>query len=275
MIKLHVIASGSAGNAALVEADEACGTILVDCGICKRDLLAGCSEAGVDPATITDILITHDHSDHTKGLGVAVRGLVKLGAHPTIRTSHAVRSASRPLEEALAVEGASFEPFKAGDALSVAGVQVHAFRTSHDAAESFGFRIESSASIGASDVLGYVTDTGFVTEEVHAALQGVRLLALEANHDVQMLRVGPYPAVLKQRILSSRGHLSNDQSAAELEALITQLGGERLEGVIAMHVSQENNLYSQAREALANVLERHQHPAGAQVAKQRTPVSCL
>ncbi len=273
MLQLHVIASGSSGNAAIVQ-DSAAGTaFLIDCGICKRDLIAGCEGAGVDPASLTDILITHDHSDHTKGLGVAVRGLAKLGVHLTIHASSAVREASKPLEEALGEEAVAFRPFRAGDALSGGSMQGHVFRTSHDAAESFGFRVEGEGEAGAADALGYLTDTGCVTPEAHDALQGVRLLALEANHDVSMLREGPYPYLLKQRILSDRGHLSNDQATAELELLLSCPGATALEQVVAMHVSRENNLYMQAQEALACVLMQHQPPASALVAKQKTPIS--
>lgn len=275
MLQLHVIASGSKGNAAIIKDSAAEAALLIDCGICKRDLIAGCVGAGVDPASLTDILITHDHSDHTKGLGVAVRGLTKLGAQVTIHASPAVRAVSGPVEEALGTEGVSFHPFRAGDALSAGGMQVHVFRTSHDAVESFGFRVEGEGEGWAKDTLGYLTDTGCVTPEAHDALQGVRLLALEANHDVQMLREGSYPYLLKQRILSDRGRLSNDQAAAELDQLLSCLGGTMLEQVVAMHVSQENNLYLQAQEALAQVLALHQHPASASVAKQKTPISLI
>lgn len=268
MLRLHVIASGSKGNAALVEDVEQEGVLLIDCGICKRDLLNGCATAGIAPARITDIFVTHDHTDHTKGLPVCARALAKAGACVSVHTSRAVRTASAPLEEALATEGISFEPFRSEDAITVGGMQVHVFPTSHDAAESFGFRIESGR-----DALGYVTDTGRVTEEAHDALQYVRLLALEANHDAQMLHEGPYPYVLKRRIASDMGHLSNAQAAAELEKLLSGLGAGMLQAVVAMHVSQENNLYSMARDALADALTRYDHPAKAYVAKQKTPVS--
>lgn len=268
MLELHVLASGSKGNAAIVKDAESGAGFLIDCGICKRDLLRGSESVGFDLAKLTDILITHDHFDHTRGLGVCARALAKMGCQVRIRTSHAVRRASAPLEEALASEGITFEPFKGGDALSICGMQVHVFPTSHDAAESFGFRIE-----GTEDSIGYMTDTGHVTGEAHEALQYVRLLALEANHDLRMLREGPYPYPIKHRIASDAGHLSNAQSAAELEALLSGLGAGMLESVVAMHVSQENNLYSKAQGSLADMLARYEHPAAALVAKQSTPLS--
>ena len=155
-LALHVLASGSRGNAAVVE-DTATGKgVLVDCGICKRDFFARCDEAGFDPANLEAVLITHDHTDHTKGLGVVLRGLAKLGIEPAVFADDAVRAASK---EIIVLEGASdLRAFSSGDALSLAGMQVHAFRTSHDAASSCGFRVEADG-----DAVGFMTDTGIVT----------------------------------------------------------------------------------------------------------------
>ncbi len=268
MLKLHVLASGSGGNAAVVENATTGSCALIDCGICARDVMGGLQGAGLEPTQIADVLITHDHSDHTKGLGVTLRALAKAGAVPTIHASRAVRAASQPLEEALETDGVGFAPFKAGDALSLGGMIAHVFRTSHDAAESFGFRME-----GDGDALGFMTDTGRVLPEAHDALEYVRILALEANHDEQMLREGPYPYHLKRRIASDVGHLSNRQASAELVQLLESMGGGMLEHVVAMHVSQENNLYLLAQKALADELARHEHPARAHAAQQRTPLS--
>ena len=132
------------------------------------------------------------------------------------------------------------------------------FATSHDAAASFGFRFdepvprvgEDGAPEVAADALGFVTDTGFMTDEASRALAGVRLLALESNHDDRMLREGPYPYPVKQRIASDRGHLSNEQAARALVDLVH----EGLEAVVAMHVSQENNTYRLPRETLERAL---------------------
>ena len=128
------------------------------------------------------------------------------------------------------------------------------FATSHDAAASFGFRIEDAAD---GDAIGYLTDSGIVTAQAHAALRDVRILALESNHDARMLEVGPYPYVIKQRIASNSGHLSNGQAAAELGTLVAEsrAAGQRLpQTVVAMHVSQNNNDYSLARRTLEAAL---------------------
>lgn len=249
-LKLHVLASGSKGNAAIVENASTGEGVLVDCGLCKRDFFARCAEAGFDPARLSGILVTHEHTDHTKCLGVVVRGLAKLGVAPALYASAEVRAASaevRQVEDAL-----DLRPLRAGGALSLAGMQVHVFPTSHDAAASFGFRFEAGAP-GAADALGFMTDTGVVTGAAHEALRDCRVLALEGNHDAHLLETGPYPYPLKRRIASDRGHLSNDQAAAELETLLC----DRLEHVVALHVSENNNTYRLPQEAFAAVIARH------------------
>ena len=256
MLKLHVLASGSRGNAAVVVNDRTGEGVLVDCGICKRAFFEAAEAVGFDVAGLRAVVVTHDHSDHVKGLGVVLRGLAKAGVRPAVYAPGAVVSASAPLREAVASVDAPQHTFEAGDALGLAGMVVRPFPTSHDAAASFGFRFEETAPDGVAgqasscDALGYMTDTGVVTEEAWEALAGVRLLALESNHDARMLETGPYPYPLKQRIASERGHLSNEQAA---EALV-RLAHEGLAQVAAMHVSQENNTYRLPREALAAAL---------------------
>lgn len=262
-LKLHVLASGSYGNAAVIE-DAATGAgVLVDCGICKRDFFARVDEAGFDPANLAAVLITHDHGDHTKGLGVVLRGLAKQGIAPAVYVNNAVRLAGKEIR---ALEGAcDLRALANGDALSLAGMSVHAFATSHDAAASCGFRFESSDG----DALGFATDTGIVTGEAHEGLSNVRILALESNHDVRMLQEGPYPYPVKRRIGSDVGHLSNVQAADELDTLLCA----RLEQVIAMHISQNNNTYRLPEESLASVVSRASHGATVRAAYQGMLVS--
>lgn len=262
-LALHVLASGSRGNATIVE-DTATGAgVLVDCGICKRDFFTRSDEAAFDPAKLVAIVVTHDHTDHTKGLGVVLRGLAKLGIKPAVYAEGAVRAASKEL--GALEEACDLRTFAAGDALALAGMEVHAFRTSHDAAASCGFRFEAAGG----DVVGFMTDTGVVTGEAHEALSGVRLLALESNHDVQMLKDGPYPYPVKRRVGSDLGHLSNVQAAEELTTLLHA----GLEHVVAMHISQNNNTYRLPVETLSAVIERANHPAHVQTAYQNILVS--
>lgn len=287
MLALHVLASGSSGNAAVVENTATGAGVLIDCGICKRDFLNRCDEAGFDPGRIQAMFVTHEHGDHVKGLGVVLRGLAKIGNVPPVFAAGACTANSsalakvaeafdvRELTTACALAGsrdmacAAFDgstahaapagqgsaPHTAGPgAIEAAGMRIVPFATSHDAAASFGFRIEDAAD---GDAVGYLTDSGIVTAQAHAALRDVRILALESNHDPKMLAAGPYPYVIKQRIASNSGHLSNGQAAAELGTLVAEsrAAGLRLpQTVVAMHVSQNNNDYSLARRTLEAAL---------------------
>ncbi len=185
MIALHVLASGSKGNAAVVE-DAATGEgLLVDCGVTAKALIERCEQAGFDPLRLRAVLVTHDHSDHVKGLGVALRCLRrrarKLGVAwqaPAVHALPAVQAAAtRAFAEA--AEEAEVRPLALGERACFGALAVTPFATSHDAAASCGFRIEHSAG----DALGYLTDTGCLTPEAASALRDVRLLALESNHD--------------------------------------------------------------------------------------------
>lgn len=261
-LRLHVLASGSKGNASLIEDTLTGECIAVDCGISWRAFRERSEECGVDLGKIRSVLVTHEHTDHTKGLGVMTRGLAKLGVSPAVYASDAVAGASGELQ---AIQNAvDTRSFLAGDTLELGDMRVYAFRTSHDAAESFGFRFEC-----AGDSLGFMTDTGIATGDAREALQGCRILAIEANHDPDMLAKGPYPGYLKARIRGERGHLSNSQAAELLETLLD----DRLEHVVGMHISQQNNTYELPGESLTRALVLQDHPAQSLVAYQNHAVT--
>ena len=147
-------------------------------------------------------------------------------------------------------------------------MRVRTFPTSHDVADPFGLRCDCASENGA-DSLGFCTDTGALGQRAMTLLRGVRILALESNHDARMLATGPYPAVLKARVAGDHGHLSNDQAAGALRELV----GPATETVVAMHLSQENNRPSVAVRTLAAAV-------GAQAANDtfteaRTPDGAL
>lgn len=266
MLRLHVLASGSKGNASIVEDAHTGRGVLIDCGICKRDFLAACAEVGFDPANLAAVFVTHEHTDHTKGMGVVLRGLAKKGIEGVpLYVAPSVLRASKDLQ---AVEGlVDVRSMKAGDDVTIPGASdfaVHVFATSHDAAASFGFRIGAAA-----DSVGFMTDTGIVTGEAHEALQHCRILAIEGNHDVRMLENGPYPYALRKRVASDVGHLSNDQAAEELGALLH----DGLEHVVAMHVSENNNTYDLPVAAMRDVVERAGCPVSVQSAFQHRVAS--
>ena len=261
MLELVVLASGSSGNAAIVR-DTATGrALLIDCGICKREFFARCDQADIEPLAIEATLVTHAHSDHTSGLGVVMRGLHKLGCTPPLYAHPLVREQSKPIAEVATLVPqrviAHDEQFEA------AGITVTPFPTSHDAAGSTCFRFETE-----DDAIGYVTDTGIVTPQAHASLQQVRILAIESNHDVTMLKEGPYPYPLKERILGVGGHLSNAQCCEEVSSLLHA----DLEHVVAMHISEHNNTFELPAHELCQTLAAHNHDAHVHVARPDRPI---
>ena len=261
-LRIHVLASGSKGNASLVENIATGEGVLIDCGICKRDVLSRSAEAGFDLGKLKAVLITHEHSDHTKGLKVLYRELAKQGLQVPLFVNQATYANSKLVQEAAQLT--EVVGLDAEDQLSLAGMEVFAFDTSHDTASSFGFRLWAG-----EDALGFMTDTGVVTGAAHEALRGCRVLALEANHDPTMLKNGPYPRALQERVSSERGHLSNGQASEELKSLLHP----GLEEVIAMHISENNNTYRLPVECLREVVRQESHPAAVVCAYQQRLVS--
>lgn len=256
MLAIHVLASGSKGNASILEDLTTGHGILIDAGICKRDFLQRTAEAHFDVDLLDGILITHDHSDHTSGLGVIARGLkrpsLKLYALPD------VLNGCRRITEC--APSLALRSMHCGEGFRVGAVEVMPVRTFHDAIDSCGFRFTTPDG----DALGYVTDTGYIDKGAKRMLSDVRILALESNHDPDMLRTSPYPASLRARIASNRGHLSNVQAADALRELMHL----NLEHVIALHLSENNNLPSLARKSLEAVIDECGSCADVTVAAQ-------
>lgn len=231
-IHLHVLASGSKGNAAIVEGPDGC--VLVDCGISRRALLERAAELGVNVSAISAVVLTHEHSDHVGGLSVFCNHF----DGELVATAGTV--AARPYLSRMA-----FHVIDHSESFELAGMRVRAFPTSHDVADPIGLRFSVE-----DDVVGFCTDTGELGDEALDALTGARVLALESNHDEGMLRQGPYPAYLKRRVASATGHLSNRQAATALAGLV----GTDTETVVAMHLSHENNRPSLCVRELAEAL---------------------
>lgn len=236
-LHLYVLASGSKGNAAVVDGPD--GSVLIDCGLSRKRLHERADEVGCDLSRVRAILVTHEHGDHTSGLSVICNHF----DGPVYATA-GTATGRRHLGSL---------PFSLVDhdcALDVAGIHIQAFPTSHDVNDPMCFRFEvrgTDQDDEALDAIGWVTDTGYLTDEALDALYGCRILGIEANHDPQMLRTGPYPAFLKARVAGESGHLSNEQAAQALPTLVTR----DTETVVALHLSQENNRPSLAVRALA------------------------
>ena len=235
MTAIHTIASGSSGNAALVSRG---GThILLDAGVSARRVSAALAELGLSPQDLSAICITHSHSDHISGLAT----MVKRWDVPIYATA----PCGRQLSCRIAGLEAKLRSIGPGDSFPLGEITATAFPTSHDAPGSCGFRFD-----GPDGSVGVLTDTGYVTPEAADILPGVDLAVLEANHDVECLRSGPYPYYLKQRILGAEGHLCNED-AARFAVTLAQAGTSEL---ILAHLSKENNTPAMARTAVETAL---------------------
>ena len=224
-MQLMSIASGSSGNCIYTGSDSA--HILIDAGISGKKIENGLNEIGLKTSEIDGILITHEHTDHIAGLGVVARRY-GIPMYATKGTIDAILGEGKVGK----VDESLFHPIKADNDFKIGDMRISPLEISHDAAEPVGYVIrqnEKSAAI--------VTDLGVYDEYLLSRLQNIDILFLEANHDVRMLETGRYPYILKQRILSDRGHLSNESSGRFLGNLLH----DHIKAVFLGHLSKENN----------------------------------
>ena len=233
-MQLYSIASGSSGNCIYVGSEQT--HLLIDTGISKKRIDEGLSELGVKGEDLQGILITHEHSDHIQGLGVFSRKY-EVPIYATKGTIRGIKECKTlgKMPEGLLREVAVDSPFAIGD------LDVKAFSISHDANEPSGFRIENS-----DKSIAIATDLGIYDDYIISNLKNLNALVLEANHDVHMLEVGPYPYYLKRRVLGNHGHLSNEASGR----LLCEILHDKLEYIILGHLSKENNYPDLARETV-------------------------
>ena len=234
-MQLHILASGSTGNAVFLEID---GTrFLIDAGISARRIQRGLQAVGVEPTDINAVLVTHEHVDHVNGLPVLTRkyGLPVYTRRKTwdnFQPTHWVESEYRHV---------------LGDELEVGRVRVEPFSISHDAADPVGF-----AFYGSSVKCIVATDLGCVSERVESVIAGADVMVFESNHDLGMLNVGPYPYPLKQRILSNKGHLSNSDTGRCLARMERKRGMH----VFLAHLSRHNNHPDLALATVSQLLDK-------------------
>lgn len=238
MLTLTTLASGSSGNCILLSGG---GThLLIDAGISCRRITKSLQELGIPPEDLSGVLITHEHTDHVSGLATLTKRY-HLPVYTSPGTGRRLCYRIAALEDVL-------QPCSPGGAFTLGSLEVETFSTLHDAAEPMGF----SVSDGTRKAV-VVTDLGVVTGEVLAALSGAGLVVVEANHDEDWVRSGPYPYYLKERILGNFGHLSN-QSGAALALRAVETGART---VVLAHLSSENNSPEHARSSVSTVLTSH------------------
>lgn len=252
MLELYSIVSGSSGNCSLITDGKV--SILSDCGASGKSVLAALSKLGVDPETIKGILVTHEHSDHTKGVGVMARKL-KIPVYAT-RGTHNAMSIGK-LDDAQRIYINPDIEFE------IEGIAVTPYTIPHDAADPCCFSFTDG-----HEKISIATDIGHMPDTLLSRLKGSKSIILESNHDINMLRYGEYPYPLKQRILSNFGHLSNVSAALVAYELI-ESGTEH---IMLGHLSDKNNLPEIAQLETYNYLSDHGvavgHDATLQVASR-------
>jgi phosphoribosyl 1,2-cyclic phosphodiesterase len=236
-LRFTVLSSGSTGNATVVATDSA--TVLIDVGLSGKKIEELMNEREVSSRNLDAVLITHEHSDHIKGLGAFARKHA-LPVYANEKTWAAMMGKIGEVPEAqrkiLPTDGV----------MEIADLRIESYAISHDAVEPVGYCFYADGA-----KLSLATDLGYVSEKVMRQLQNSDVLVLESNHDVNMLRMGRYPWNIKRRILGDTGHLSNEAAG---EALCSLLTGN-LRRVYLAHLSQEHNQMDLAKLTVNTVLE--------------------
>ncbi len=247
-MKLTSIASSSSGNSTLVESADT--RILIDAGISAARLGRRLRQVGVSPESVDAVIVTHEHRDHTAGAGVAARRW----GWPLVMTA-----ATRRACAALLTGSELVRELNAYRRLRIGPLEISPFLTCHDAADPVALTVEE---VGSGLKVGVATDLGRATTAVRGGLAGCHFLVIEANHDEVMLRRGPYPWSVKQRIGGSRGHLSN-RLAAELTADVWH---QELACVLLAHLSEECNNADLARTEVGDRMARRGYAGRVEVA---------
>ena len=234
MMRFCSIASGSSGNCIYVGSDNT--HLLIDAGISGKRIESGLNEIGLTTRDINGILITHEHSDHIGGIGVLSRkyGIPLYATKGTFQGVMASKTVG-------CVDTGLFNIINGDESFCINDLCVNSIKVSHDANEPVAYKI-----CRGDKSVGVCTDLGKYDDNIIKNFQKVEALLIEANHDVNMLQVGPYPYQLKQRILSDRGHLSNETCGR----LLCKLLHDNLKSIFLGHLSAENNMAELAYEAV-------------------------
>lgn len=244
-----VLGSGSSGNCTLVEGSR--GRLLIDCGLSAREAARRLELAGCHPKSVDAVVVSHEHGDHVGGAAMFSR---RYGAviHTTAATARAAG-----LDPA-GLAGLVLHEASAG--WMVGDLRVETFTVPHDAVDNVGVVVSCDGTR-----LGYATDLGFPTRLVYDRLTACQVLITEANHDQAMLRDGPYPWAVKQRIAGRHGHMSNEA----MRSLVAEVAGESTRHLFLAHLSGTNNTPDLARRAGRAALEDAGRPGVAvHVARQ-------
>ena len=235
-ITVSVLGSGSRGNATFIKTE--CVRLLIDAGMSRSDIATRLESIGEDPDGIDAVLITHEHSDHAGGLKSLLKEL-PIDAFLTAGTLAALEV------DQLELSGSKVIPIQAGVSFQIGDAEIHPFRVPHDSTEPVAFSVTCNGI-----KITQLTDVGHLPEDVVARLTGSQVLILESNHDLEMLRIGPYPWNLKQRLIGRYGHLSN----TAVSRFIREQYDGMAEHVLLAHLSSKNNHPEIARQEATRAL---------------------
>ncbi|MBC2346753.1 MBL fold metallo-hydrolase [Listeria welshimeri] len=235
-IRFSILASGSSGNATLIETGDQ--KILVDCGLSGKKMEGLFAQVGRNMNDLDAILITHEHSDHIKGLGVLARKY-KLPIYANAKTWKAMDN--------MIGEVSSDQKFQFDmeTVKSFGSMQVESFGVSHDAIEPMFYIFHNG-----NKKFVMITDTGYVSDRMKGHIAGADAYLFESNHDVEMLRMGRYPWNIKRRILGDEGHVSNEDAAIAMSEVIT----DQTKRIYLGHLSKDNNMKELARMSVTQTL---------------------
>lgn len=250
IVKFCVLASGSSGNSALLATDKT--RILIDAGLSVRELTRRLALVGERPDDLDAVLVTHEHGDHVCGLPALARRH-GLPVYITWLTEPAIEWGERR---------PAIETFQAGGRFTIGDIEVASFTIPHDAADPVGYCFHAQGL-----KVAIATDLGYVTESIKVHLRGTDLLLLESNHDLDMLKVGPYPWQVKQRVMSRMGHLSN----AGMSDFLLNDYTPSAPNLVLGHLSEQNNHPEIVRVVAAQALERRGLAARMAIAGQHEP----
>lgn len=236
-IRFSVLASGSTGNAFYIESEKE--KILVDAGLSGKQLDQLFGGIHIDPRELTGILVTHEHSDHIKGLGIVARKY-NLPIYANEKTWQAMEGSIGKISL-----DQKFH-FGMGEVKTFSDMDIESFGVSHDAAEPMFFTFRHDGK-----KIALVTDLGYVSERIKKTVEDADAYIFEANHDIGMLRMGRYPWNIKRRILGDSGHVSNEDAGLALADII----GNETKRIYLAHLSQDNNMKDLARMSVDNMLQ--------------------
>ena len=243
-MKVSVLSSGSKGNTTYIETKNS--KILIDAGNTSKYIIEKLNELHVNPKEIDAILITHTHTDHTKGLPVLLKHI-----NPCVYLTKTAHETLDFIKNYHYIENDNF---------SIKDLEINAIKTSHDVPDSLGYIISNQ-----NKSIVYITDTGYINKKYYQNLSNKDVYIMESNHDIEMLNNGKYPFELRQRILSDKGHLSNYDSSKYLCEFI----GSNTKEIILAHLSEENNTASLAYDTLkARLIKKNINFDNIIIAKQ-------